>query len=50
MTPLNPGLLTTGATVVFELIGPVVTRWTLIHVGDSDTTQPHSPPHKKERS
>ncbi|MDT8384705.1 MAG: cation:proton antiporter [Gammaproteobacteria bacterium] len=34
-----------GATVVFELIGPVATRWTLIHVGDIDTTQPHSSPH-----
>lgn len=46
MTPLNPGLLTTGATVVFELIGPVVTRWTLIHVGDSDTTQPPGKAHQ----
>lgn len=34
-----------GATVIFEIVGPIATRWTLIHVGDITNNQKHK--HKK---
>ena len=37
-----------GATVIFEIVGPIATRWTLVHVGD--ITNNHKHKHKKARS
>lgn len=48
MIQLIPGLLTASVTMGFELIDPVVTRFTFIHVGD--ITNNHKHKHKKVRS
>lgn len=43
MILLIPGLLAALITGGLELIDPMVTRWTLIHVGDITNNQKHKP-------
>jgi Kef-type K+ transport system membrane component KefB len=39
-----------GATVIFEIVGPIATRWTLIHVGDITNNNNHKHKHKPKKA